>query len=145
MNKVTSYLVLFALIALVYHLNPWRPGLASGEGFDAPLEVTLETWDKEVVQERKPVLVMFHDQSSATNGPLHHIIEDTQEALRGRFKVTFANLSSNRSMAMRYRITSTPTLLLFKNGLLVDTLTPENFESFPALESKVLAYCDESY
>ena len=46
---------------------------------------------------------------------------------------------------MRYRVSTTPTLLLFKDGLIAATLTEEDFANFPALESKVLAYCEDAY
>ena len=145
MSKLSPYLILFALIALVYHLNPWRPGMSTGAGFDAPLDVTIGTWDTEVVQERKPVLVMFHQPGSAASEKLHSIIEDTRESLAGRFKVTRVDLAANSSLAMRYRIATTPTLLLFKDGIVAATLTKEEFANFPALESKVLAYCEETH
>ena len=77
MSKLTPSLIIFALIALVYHLNPWRPGMSTSAGFDTPLDVTIGTWDKEVVQERKPVFVMFHQKGSAPSEDLHAIIEDT--------------------------------------------------------------------
>ena len=145
MSKFSPYLITFALIALVYHLNPWRPGMSSGPGFDGPLDVTIGTWDQEVIQERKPVLVMLHQPSSAASDELHSIIEDTREALQGRFKVTRVDLTANSSLAMRYQIAATPTLLLFKNGLIAATLTEEDFANFPALESKILAYCEDAY
>lgn len=141
MSKVSPYILIFGLIALVYHLNPWRPGLSSGPGFDSPLDVTVGTWDREVVQERKPVLVVFH-RSGATSNQLRIAVEDTQQALRGRLKVTHCDITDNASLAMRYRVSNTPTLLVFKDGLVADTLAPVDFSSFPALESKVLAYCE---
>ena len=145
MSKLSPYLIVFALIALIYHLNPWRPGMSTGAGFDAPLDVTIGNWDQEVIQERKPVLVMFHRPGSAASEGLHTIIEDTRESLKGRFKVTRVDLAANSSLAMRYRISTTPTLLIFKDGLIAATLTEEDFANFPALESKVLAHCEDAY
>lgn len=92
-------------------------------------------------------------QDSGTTSPLfftnlgawQYIIEDTRESLQGRFKVTRVDLATNSSLAMRYRVSTTPTLLLFKDGLIAATLTEEDFANFPALESKVLAYCEDAY
>lgn len=116
--------------------------MSTGPGFDTPLDVTVGTWDREVVQESKPVLVVFH-QSQATSNELRIAVEDTQQALQGRLKVAHCDIASNGSLAMRYKIANTPTLLVFKDGLVAETLAPSDFSSFPALESKVLAYCED--
>ena len=143
MSKVFPYLILFALIAIVYHLSDWRPGLSTGPGFDAIMDVTVADWDQAVVQERKPVLAFFHEPSATDNTRIDSVIADALEALRGRFKATRINYTANASLAMRYRIEATPTLLVFKDGLVAATLIPSEFETFPALESKLLPFCEQ--
>ena len=144
MSKLLPYVLTFSLIAVIYHLSDWRPDEATGEGFDSIVDVTLADWDQQVIHERKPVLVFFNTPGSAACAALEPIIADTQKALQGQIKVARINLSGNASLAMRYRIAGSPALLLFKNGLLTETLNPAQIQDFMDLESKLAVHCDDA-
>lgn len=143
MNK-TNICIFFGLIVLVYHLGPWRPGQSSGEGFDEMMDVTIATWDQEVVGEVKPVLVFFHSPSSGACQQLYPVVSGVHESFRGQLKVARVDLEENASLAMRHRIESVPTLMIFQNGLLAETLKTETTASFAELKSKMIAYCGEA-
>jgi len=80
------------------------------------LEVTDQTFDKEVLQSDQPVLVDFW---AAWCGPCR-MIAPTVEALAmeyaGKAKVAKMNVDDNQLTPTQYGIRGIPTLLLFKNG-----------------------------
>ena len=48
------------------------------------------------------------------------ILEEISEDLKDKLQVVKVNLDENQDLAMKYSIRSIPTLLLFKNGELLD-------------------------
>ena len=80
------------------------------------LEVTDQTFDKEVLQSDQPVLVDFW---AAWCGPCR-MIAPTVEALAmeyaGKAKVAKVNVDDNQLTPAQYNVRGIPTLLLFKDG-----------------------------
>ena len=80
------------------------------------LEVTDQTFDKEVLQSDQPVLVDFW---AAWCGPCR-MIAPTVEALAkeyaGKAKVAKVNVDDNQLTPAQYNVRGIPTLLLFKGG-----------------------------
>jgi thioredoxin 1 len=80
------------------------------------LEVTDQTFEKEVLQSDQPVLVDFW---AAWCGPCR-MIAPTVEALAkdyaGKAKVAKMNVDDNQLTPTQYGIRGIPTLLLFKGG-----------------------------
>lgn len=48
------------------------------------------------------------------------VLEELQTELDGKVKIVKLNVDENPTVAMQYGITSIPTLMIFKNGQLVD-------------------------
>lgn len=144
--KMSKYnaVIFLALVAAVYHLGPWRPGQSSGEGFDEMMDVSVANWDKEVVAARKPVLVFFHSPNSGACQQIFPVVTDVHETFRGQLKVACVDLDANASLAMRHRIEGVPSLVVFRNGLLEETLAPEEMGNFNTLKGKLVAYCEEA-
>ena len=80
------------------------------------LEVTDQTFDKEVLKSDQPVLVDFW---AAWCGPCR-TIAPTVEALAneyvGKAKVAKVNVDENQMTPTQYNVRGIPTLLLFKGG-----------------------------
>lgn len=88
-----------------------------------PVVVTDQTFDREVLQARgQPVLV---DCWAPWCGPcrmISPILDQLAAESRGRYRIAKLNVDDNPQIASRYRIASIPTLLIFKDGQLVDRL-----------------------
>jgi len=94
------------------------------------IDVTDESFPSEVLESDIPVLV---DYWAAWCGPCRlaaPVLEKIAEDYEGRLKVCRVNVDENREVAGQYRIMSIPTMLLFKEGELVDQITgvTPNFE-----------------
>ena len=81
-----------------------------------------DTFEAEVLKSDKPVLVDF---SATWCGPckaLAPTIEALAAEYAGRVKFVNCDVDEARSAAMRYGVSSVPTLLLFKDGEVVGQL-----------------------
>jgi thioredoxin 1 len=84
------------------------------------ITLTDENFDAEVLEEPEPVLVIF---SADWCGPSHMmapVIDELVSEYEGQVKVCKLDIDHNPRIAAQYGIRSTPTLLLFRNGQLVD-------------------------
>ncbi|MHB1347075.1 MAG: thioredoxin [Candidatus Humimicrobiaceae bacterium] len=83
------------------------------------MELTDSNFDSEVLKSTIPVLVDFW---AVWCGPCKMIapeVEKLETEKAGSLKVGKLNVDENRDTAIKYSITSIPTLLLFKDGQMV--------------------------
>ena len=86
--------------------------------------VTLQdsTFDDEVLKSNVPVLVDFWATWCGPCKAIAPTIEEFAGEFKGKVKVGKLDVDSNQQVAQKFGIRSIPTLLLFKNGRVVDTL-----------------------
>jgi thioredoxin 1 len=78
--------------------------------------VTTATWEQEVIQSDKPVIVDFWAEWC---GPCHAVapvLDRIAEERADELKLVKLNIDEEQDIAQRYGIASIPTMVLFKDG-----------------------------
>ena len=78
-------------------------------------DVTDETFQSEVLESERPVLVDFWAPWCGPCRVVHPILEE-MAAERGDLHVVSLNTDENQETAAKYEVLSIPTLILFKDG-----------------------------
>jgi len=81
---------------------------------------TDQNFQQEVLNSQKPVLVDFWAPWCGPCQMMGPIIEELAEELEGKVVVGKLNVDENPQMAQKYGIMSIPTLLIFKDGQVVE-------------------------
>ena len=84
------------------------------------IKVNTDNFEKEVLQSEKTVLVDFYADWCGPCKMLSPIIDEVAEELEN-VKVCKINIDESRDLAGNYDIMSIPTLLVFKNGKVVNS------------------------
>jgi len=86
------------------------------------VEGTDSNFDTEVLKSDLPVLVDFWAPWCGPCRMVGPIVEQLATELQGKLKVVKVNTDENQSVAVRYGIRSIPTLGIFKDGKVVDSV-----------------------
>jgi thioredoxin len=74
----------------------------------------------EVLNSEIPVLVDFYADWCGPCKMMSPVVDELSREYEGRLKVGKVNVDENTNVAQQYRVMSIPTILLIKNGQVVD-------------------------
>ena len=85
------------------------------------INLTNQNFEEEVLKSDLPVLVDFFATWCGPCKMIAPIIVEIAERYEGKVKVGKVNVDDENELAMRYEISSIPTLVLFKDGKVANT------------------------
>lgn len=85
------------------------------------ISVSESNFQEEVLNSDVPVLVDFWAPWCGPCRLIAPIVEEIAVELEGKAKVVKVNTDENPNLAMKYGIRAIPTIMIFKNGRVVDT------------------------
>lgn len=86
------------------------------------LEFSDSNFEQEVLKSETPVLVDFWAEWCGPCRMIGPIVEEIATEYNGKAKIGKMNIDMNQSTPMKYGVRSIPTLLVFKNGEVVDKI-----------------------
>lgn len=88
----------------------------------AEVTITADNFKDEVLNSDIPVLVDFWAPWCGPCRMVDPIVEEISKELDGKVKVGKINVDEEQSLAREYSVMSIPTLAVFKNGELAETM-----------------------
>ena len=89
---------------------------------DNIFEFTDASFENDVINSKEPVLIDFWAEWCAPCRMVAPVMEELANDYAGKLKVGKVDVDYNPQVAMQYAVRSIPSILLFKNGELVDTV-----------------------
>ncbi len=86
------------------------------------IQLTDDTFEKDVLQSPEPVLVDFWAPWCGPCRMLAPIIEEISKEYTGKARVAKINTDDHPNAASRFKISAIPTLLFFKGGKVVEQM-----------------------
>lgn len=82
--------------------------------------VSDSNFQKEVVEEKLPVLADFYADWCGPCKMIAPIVEDLSKEYKGRVKIVKINVENAPNVASKFGVMSIPTVIFFKNGKVTD-------------------------
>jgi len=111
--------ILFVVLSLML-LCGCSDGLTTPEEESKVIEVTSESWDKEVLQVKFAMVDFYADWCSPCK-QLAPIVEALAKE-NPKLKVCKLDIDENRDIYIRYKVRGIPTLIFFREGKEVDRI-----------------------
>lgn len=85
-----------------------------------PIQITTSTFEDNIIKSEKPVLVDFWAEWCGPCRVMGYILEEFAQEIGESATVAKLNVDEQPEIASRYGIQSIPTIIIFKNGQVVD-------------------------
>ena len=85
------------------------------------LKLENANFEDEVLNDQGKVLVDFYADWCGPCKMMSPVIDGIAEKLNGSVKVGKINVDENQELAIKYQVTSIPTIMIFNNGIPVKT------------------------
>ena len=87
-----------------------------------PIEITDENFEAEVINSDKPVIIDFWAVWCGPCKIIAPVVEELADEYDGKVKVGKLDVDSNQQTSIKFGVRSIPTLLIFNDGKLADTI-----------------------
>lgn len=88
-----------------------------------PVEITASNFENEVINSDRPVLIDFWAPWCGPCKAIAPVIDEIEKELSKKIKICKINIDSNPEIANQYSIMSIPTLMILKQGQVLETKT----------------------
>lgn len=106
------------------------------------LELNKDNFEAEVVQSEKPVFVDFWGDKCEICKELMPGVHGLEEKYADKIKFASLNIGSARRLAISQRVLGLPTMIIYKGGEKVVTITPDKISSLDDVENFIKGFCD---
>lgn len=87
-----------------------------------PVEITDANFEEEVIKSEVPVLIDFWAVWCGPCKLIAPIVDELAGEYEGKAKIGKLDVDNNQEVSIKYGIRSIPTLLIFKDGKMVDQI-----------------------
>ncbi len=87
-----------------------------------PITLTDNNFEEEVIKSDKPVLIDFWAVWCGPCKIIAPVVEELASEYEGKIKVGKLDVDENQQASIKYGVRSIPTLLIFKDGKVKDTI-----------------------
>lgn len=102
------------------------------------LEVTDENFDKEIIDSSLPAMVDFWAEWCGPCKMVGPVVKELAKEYKGRIRIAKMDVDTSRETPAKFGIRSIPTLILFKEGEVAQTIVGAHPKSYIDEELKKL-------
>lgn len=100
------------------------------------IELNKENFEAEVVSySEKPVFVDFWGDKCEVCKELMPGVHELESKYSDKMKFASLNIGGSRRLAISQRVLGLPTMIIYKDGVKVNTITPENITTIEDVEN----------